>query len=207
MSICQIAWNLTTAYTSFMSYIIVGLGNPGEEYAHTRHNVGRIILEKIKDAYECSEWKHDKKLNALVSKGEIEGDKITLLEPETFMNKSGASVKPLISSEKKAEKLVVIYDDLDLPLGTMKMSFNRGSGGHKGLESIIKALKTEKFIRIRVGISGPGKKGKVKKPDILGQFKKPDLDILKKQSKLISGMLPILVESGRESAMNTFNTQ
>lgn len=189
-----------------MSYIIVGLGNPGEEYENTRHNVGRIILDKVSSAYELSEWKHDKKLNALVSKGEIEGGKLTLIKPETFMNNSGASVKPLVSSEKKAEKLVVIYDDLDLPLGSMKMSFNRGSGGHKGLEAIIKALKTEKFIRIRVGISAPGKGGKVKKPDILGQFKKLDLEILNKQIKKVIAILPVLLEKGVGDTMTEFNT-
>ena len=188
-----------------MSFIFVGLGNPGEEYKDTRHNVGRIILEKVRVACEGSEWKHDKKLNALVSKGEIDEGKLVLIEPETFMNKSGLSVKPLITSAKKAEQLVVIYDDLDLPLGTMKMSFNRGSGGHKGLESIIKTLKTEKFIRIRIGISSPLKGGKVKKPDILGQLKKPDIEVLNKQSKKIVDILPLLLTKGVGDTMTEFN--
>ena len=198
-----------------MPYIIAGLGNPGEEYINTRHNTGRLILEHIKKASEGSDWKLDKKLNALVSKGELNGEKLTLVEPETFMNRSGSSLKPLILNEKKAEKLVVIYDDLDLPIGTMKMSFNRGSGGHRGLESIIKALKTEKFIRIRVGISPSTPSGKLKKPlgesavekCILGEFKKPELDILKKQGKKAVETLEILVGKGLEQAMMELNSK
>ncbi len=196
-----------------MPYIIAGLGNPGEEYQFTRHNTGRIILEHIKKANDFSEWKLDKKLNALVSKGKIENEKMTLVEPETFMNRSGNALKPLIASEKKAEKLIVIYDDLDLPLGTMKMSFNRGSGGHRGLESIIKALKTEKFARIRIGISPSTPKGKAKKPQgeqavekcILGQFKKPELDTLKKQAKKINEALKVVFEYDLQKAMSEFN--
>lgn len=197
-----------------MPYIIAGLGNPGEEYQNTRHNTGRLILESIKKASDGSDWKLDKKLNALVSKGELCGDELTLVEPETFMNRSGGALKPLITSEKKAEKLVVIYDDLDLPVGTMKMSFNRGSGGHRGLESIIKALKTEKFIRIRVGISPSTPSGKIKKPKdetsvekcILGEFKKPELDILKKQGKRVVEVVEILVEKGFQQAMMEMNS-
>ena len=198
------------AILSGMSYIIAGLGNPGEEYIHTRHNAGRMMVENIKSAHEFSEWKLDKKLNALLSKGEIEGEKVLLVEPETFMNKSGGALKPLIGSEKKAEKLIVIYDDLDIPLGTLKMSFNRGSGGHRGVESIIKTLKTEKFIRIRVGIAPVTPSGKTKKPadvdkHILGEFKKAEQDVLKKNAKKITEILPVLFKEGLSKAMTEFN--
>ncbi len=196
-----------------MPYIIAGLGNPGEEYKDTRHNAGRIMAEYIAKAYDFSEWKHDKKLNALVSKGEIEEEKVQLVNPETFMNKSGASLAPLISSVKKAEKLIVIYDDLDLPLGTVRMSFNRGSGGHRGLESIAKSIKTTAFIRIRVGIAPTTPSGKTKKPSgeaavekhILGEFKKAEQDILKKEGKKVVEILPILFSKGLSDAMTEFN--
>lgn len=196
-----------------MPYIIAGLGNPGEEYAYTRHNAGRIVLESIKEHYECSDWKHDKKLNALISKGEIGEEKITLVEPETFMNRSGGALAPLIGSEKKTEKLIVVYDDLDLPFGTLKMSFDRGSGGHNGLESIIKSIKTRKFIRIRVGICPVTPSGKAKKPVgeeavqkcILGEFKKPEQEMLKRQSKKINEILPLLFSEGLGKAMTEFN--
>lgn len=194
-------------------FIIAGLGNPGEEYTETRHNAGRIILEVIKKAGDFSEWKADKMLTALISKGELAEEKVTLIEPEGFMNKSGKSFVTLITSAKKAEKLVVIYDDLDLPIGTMKMSFNRGSGGHKGVESIIKAIKTEAFIRIRIGIAPVTPGGKTKKPSgeeavgkhILGEFKKVEQDILKKHGKKVIEILPILFEKGVGDAMTAFN--
>ena len=199
-----------------MSYVIVGLGNPGEEYAGTRHNAGRIMLEFFRKKHDFSEWEKNGSLDALVSTGKVGGKAAAkLVEPETFMNKSGASVKPLVKSEKAAEKVIVIYDDLDLPLGRFKISFNRSSGGHRGLESIIKNLKTEAFLRIRVGISPSTPMGKLKKPSgdkavedfILGQFKKPELDDLKKLSKAVNEAIETLVLEGREAAMNSFNQQ
>ena len=107
----------------------------------------------------------------------------------------------MVKSKKAAEKLIVIYDDLDLPLGTLKISYNRGSGGHKGLESIIRALKTKEFIRIRIGI---GKKKDVEK-HILGNFTKLETDTLKKVFKKVSEAVEVIVEEGREIAMNQFN--
>ena len=110
------------------------------------------------------EWKADKKLFAQVAKIKIGKIPITLVLPETFMNNSGKSVKSLVTSVKQAEKMIVIYDDLDLPFGSSKISFNKSSGGHKGLESIIKTVKTEKFARIRIGISPTSPSSKMRKP-------------------------------------------
>ncbi len=196
-----------------MPYIIVGLGNPGEEYEGTRHNTGRIFLDAFLEQFEFPEWKSDKKLGALISKNKIGKESVTLLEPEGFMNNSGKSLKPLALSPKQIEKLVVIYDDLDLALGTFKISFNRGSGGHRGIESLIKALKTRAFIRVRVGISPSTPKGKVKKLKgeeavvkfILGKFKKDELDELKKLKKKICPAMEQIVLEGREKAMGEWN--
>ncbi|MDO8471276.1 MAG: aminoacyl-tRNA hydrolase [bacterium] len=162
-------------------YIIVGLGNPGEEYARTRHNTGRIVAEFIA--------------------GKVSNIKI--ITPDTFMNKSGSAVAKAIKNKKAAQKLIVIYDDLDLPLGSLKISYNRSSGGHKGLESIIRALKTKEFIRIRIGI-GIGKKVDVEK-HILGQFKKSELEILKKVFKKTLGAVETIVKHGLPRAMTEFN--
>lgn len=194
-------------------YIIVGLGNPGDEYVNTRHNMGRIILEHFAKKNDFYEWKDNMKLKALVSKGEVGKSKVTLVEPETFMNKSGLSIKPLIINKKKAEKLVVIYDDIDLPFGTFKISFNKGTGGHKGLESIIKQIKTKEFIRIRVGICPITPVGKLKKPKtekkvldlIMKDFTKNELNTIKKLSKKINEALEIIIKEGRVLAMNKFN--
>ena len=195
-----------------MSYIFVGLGNPGEEYENTRHNTGRMILEWFGKSNDA-EWKIDKKLNAKIAKLKIGKTPVTIVLPDTFMNNSGKSVKPLIGSIKAAEKLIVIYDDLDLPFGASKISFNKSSGGHKGLESIIKMLKTEKFARVRIGISPTSPSGKMRKPQgeevvhkhILGKFKPEELLALKKLSKKISLALDTFVSDGLAKSMTEFN--
>lgn len=139
---------------------------------------------------------------------------VKVLVPETFMNKTGSAVAKVVKSKKAAEKLIVIYDDLDLALGTMKISYNRGAGGHNGLDSVIKALKTREFIRIRIGIASVTPSGKAKKrPEgggalekfILGEFKKPELDELKKVFKNIVTAIETIKEEGLDRAMTEFN--
>ncbi|MCX6713642.1 MAG: aminoacyl-tRNA hydrolase [Candidatus Vogelbacteria bacterium] len=197
-------------------YLFVGLGNPGVEYEKSRHSVGRMILQAWvktpgKEA-EFSPWVLDKKINALSSKGEVDGTEVRLILPETFMNNSGKSVKPLITNLKKAHNLVVIHDDVDLPLGKMKICFDRGSGGHRGLESIIKAIKTREFIRVKVGVSPKTPSGKIKKPDsekivdfIIGNFKPAELEEFKKIIKKAKEALVVIAGEGYGRAMNEFN--
>ena len=203
-------------------YIIVGLGNPGDEYEMTRHNVGRIIASSFAKQFDLPEFENNKAFSGLVSKGEIEGkvdgkkvsEKVMVILPETFMNKSGKSLADLITSEKKAENLIVIQDDLDLPFGTVKMVFNRGMGGHKGLESIKRAIKTEAFIRIKIGISPTTSTGKLRKPKgedkvvnfVLGRFKDDDVKELKKIAKRVAEGIFITITEDRLKAMNVLNT-
>jgi PTH1 family peptidyl-tRNA hydrolase len=196
-----------------MPYIIAGLGNPGDDYKLTRHNTGRIMLEAIARKFSFPLFSDRPKIKALVSEGKIGKEKVTLVEPNNFMNRSGASVAPLVGSVKKAKNLIVIYDDLDLGLGTMKISYNRSAGGHRGLESIIKALKTQEFIRIRVGISPMTPSGKIKKPKgdaavekhIIGPYKKPELEEIKKMSKKVVEAVEMIVTDGYGIAMGEFN--
>ncbi len=195
-----------------MSYIIVGLGNPEKEYLNTRHNVGMIIADLFVKKNGGSEWKKDNNRNALISKTDVNGEKTVVVKPQAFMNKSGISVKDLQGSPKKIEKLVVIHDDLDLPLGSMKIVFNRGSGGHKGVESIVRSVKSEAFVRVRVGICPTTPSGKLKKPDhtkmldfIVGEFKKPEADEIKKLSKKVCESLETIITESREKAMTDFN--
>jgi peptidyl-tRNA hydrolase, PTH1 family len=179
-------------------YIVVGLGNPGEDYACTRHNTGRM----------CADFLADK----------VKGIKV--FTPDTYMNKTGPAVAKVLGNpstalkaRKAAEKLIVIYDELDLPLGKIKISYNRSSGGHRGVESIIKALKTEAFIRIRVGISPTTPSGKLKKPmgeqnvekHILSEFKKAEADELKKVFKRVAEAVQKIVDEGLTQAMTEFN--
>jgi PTH1 family peptidyl-tRNA hydrolase len=192
-------------------YIFLGLGNKGEEYEKTRHNAGRIVLQSIAQKLEA-EWKMDKVLTAQKAKVEISQKQTLFLMPETFMNVSGKSVAPLKLSEKKAGELVVLHDDVDLAIGTFKISFNRGSAGHKGVESVRRALKTEKFIRIRIGICPTTPGGKHKKPEskkfldfIVGDLKKDELEKLKKVSKEIFDVIEVMVAEGLAMAMNKFN--
>lgn len=196
-----------------MPYIIAGLGNPGEEYENTRHNTGRIVLNAVAKAFEADDFSFDRKMKALVAKGKVGKEKVTFIEPETFMNKSGSAIKYLVKSPKAAEKLVVIYDDFQLPLGRIKISFNRSSGGHNGLESVIKAVKTEGFIRIRVGTAAENAKGNAKVPHgdekvlkfILGKYKDDEMKELKKVSKQAAEAVEMIVKEGREKTMSVFN--
>lgn len=193
--------------------LIVGLGNPGEEYEKTRHNSGRIILEYIAKAQDFSEWKNDMKTKSLRAKGEIDGEKFDFMLPETFMNNSGQAVAPVIDGPKKLKNLVVIYDDLDLPIGSLKISFDRSSGGHNGLESIIKKVKSREFVRIRVGVSPHTPTGKLKKPSgeqailkfLLGSFKEDELKELKKLSKKITEILVCISAESKDKAMSIYN--
>ncbi|MCE9585070.1 aminoacyl-tRNA hydrolase [Candidatus Nomurabacteria bacterium] len=173
--------------------IVVGLGNPGKEYENTRHNAGRIVVEII-----------EKKLSDI---------KIKFITPDNFMNNSGKAVAPFIKTKKDLENLVVIYDDIDLPIGKIKISFNRSSGGHNGVGSIIKSLKSQEFLRIRVGICPATPTGKLKKPKgedavlkfLLGEFKKPELDEIKKLSKKIAEAVETIFTEGKDKAMSLYN--
>ncbi|HLP86667.1 MAG TPA: aminoacyl-tRNA hydrolase [Candidatus Paceibacterota bacterium] len=193
--------------------LIVGLGNPGEEYSNSRHNTGRIILENIAKSFDFSEWKNNMKLKSLSTKGEIEGEKFDFLLPETFMNNSGNAVCQVIDNPKKLKNLVVVYDDVDLPLGSLKISFNRSSGGHNGLESVIKKVKSKEFVRIRIGISPTTPSGKIRKPKgedavlkfLLGKFKDDELKELKKISKKVAEILEVLSSGGKDKAMSIYN--
>ncbi len=196
-----------------MQYTIVGLGNPGEEYAQTRHNTGRMVVEAFRKKNDFPEWVGDKSAKALVSKGVWGKDNVTLLMPDNFMNVSGKSVALFVKNAKEAERTMVVYDDLDLPLGSMKISFNRSSGGHRGLESIIKALKTRAFARLRIGVCPTTPTGKLKKPKgedavldfIVGPFKKPEAEEMKKVVKKGSEALAYFLEEGREIATGKVN--
>ncbi|MFA5931990.1 MAG: aminoacyl-tRNA hydrolase [Candidatus Paceibacterota bacterium] len=177
--------------------LVVGLGNPGKEYENTRHNTGRILVGMV-----------EKKLEK-----EGEKKKIKFLTPDTFMNNSGKAVAPLIKTNKDLKDLIVIYDDIDLPLGKIKISFNRSSGGHNGLASVIKSVKSEEFLRIRVGISPATPSGKLKKPTgekavlnfLLGEFKKPELETLKKLSKKVAEIVETVFSESKEKAMSLYN--
>lgn len=133
--------------------VIVGIGNPDKEYLETRHNVGWMFLDWLQRKYQFSVFNFQKSINAEVSEGKIDETKIQLAKPRTYVNKSGEAAKKAIENYKlKIENLIVVQDDLDIPFGKCKLSFDRNSGGHKGIDSIVNALKTTQFHRIRIGL-------------------------------------------------------
>lgn len=204
----------------FMFYI-VGLGNPGNEYIGTRHNIGREIIEKFSNKKDFADFEFDKKNNALISEGEISGidgkktkkEKVMTILPETFMNKSGNSLKKIITSAKKAKTLIVVQDDIDMPVGRAKIVFGKNSGGHRGIDSINKTIKTKDYIRIKIGISPTTPTGKIKKPKgedkvvkhVLGNFSPKEQKEIKKIEEKTVETLERIVQVGYLKAMNGFN--
>lgn len=133
--------------------LIVGLGNPGKEYEKTRHNVGFIAIEILAGMFGFEPFKKDNDSNAMISSGIINNEKYILLKPQTFMNRSGFSVKFIMDYYKiQLDDLIVIQDELDINAGQFKLSRNRSSAGHKGIQSIIDSLGTKDFARYRIGI-------------------------------------------------------
>jgi len=192
--------------------LVVGLGNPGEEYENTRHNTGWIMLDFILG--KKIEWKESSGTKALYCRGSINGKVILYIKPTTFMNNSGVAILYTKEHHKiNLKDIVVIYDDMDLPVGKMKISFDKSSGGHNGLESIIKKLKSKEFVRIRIGTSPATLSGKLRKPKgekavlkfLLGKYKKGELDELKKLSKKVAQALEIIFNEGYPKAMSLYN--
>ncbi|KKW43780.1 MAG: Peptidyl-tRNA hydrolase [Parcubacteria group bacterium GW2011_GWB1_57_6] len=198
-----------------MALIIVGLGNPGKEYEKTRHNAGRNAVELLAKQEGFGEFDFNKKANALVVAGRIGKEAVTLVLPETMMNNSGKAAAAFVKSPKAAKNLLVVHDDLDLPLGTIKMVFGRGSGGHKGVESVMRAARTQDFARIRIGISAPGKKNQAKKvqgeekviKQVIGKWKPGEEATAKKIFKKAAEALRLFATEGISSATQFANTR
>ena len=202
-----------------MAYIIIGLGNPGNEYAKTRHNAGRMTVELFAKTEGFPEFVLRKAAKASVSEGLIEStgkdEKVSLVIPEVSMNLSGKVAPSFVKSVKAAQKLLVIRDDLDLPLGVIKITgYGRGSGGHKGVESIMRALKTKEFAQMKIGISGATPKGKLKKPGseekvithVIGKFSPKEELILKETLRRAAKAARLFVSYGIDKAMLEANT-
>ena len=187
-----------------MDYFVIGLGNPGEKYKNTRHNVAWIILSQILS----DGWDFDKYLKASYLSRKIADTTLHYVLPQTFMNKSGESVVGLAKmfSSFNHDHLVVIYDDLDLALGTVRISYDRGSGGHNGVKSITEHVGSQKFIRIRVGISKILEDGRLVKPPVLGNFEQQEMELVTGEvSSKVEAMLADIIENGYQKAMNKYN--
>ena len=184
--------------------IFVGLGNPGAEYAKTKHNVGFMLADKLSEKIGAENWRE--KFNALVAESFFCGEKILIVKPQTFMNLSGEAVAPLMNFYKiSAEKLIVAHDDMDLPVGKIRLRPKGSGGGHHGVESIIQHLGGEKnFSRVRIGIGRPPQNWTVNN-HVSSQFSAEDFE---KISATIEDLIPAvecIFSDGIDIAMNKFN--
>ena len=185
-------------------FIIVGLGNPGDEYTKTRHNAGFLVLDHL---FGESDWNKSKSAKVLFKKETISGSEVELLKPQSYMNDSGPAIQPVIIKHSiKPEEIIVVHDEIDLPLGTIRMSFDRGDGGHNGIKSIVSVLGSKAFVRVRVGISIIDENGVLRKPDVLGPFNKADLAKFTDISARVKKSIEILLTEGREKAMTFANS-
>jgi PTH1 family peptidyl-tRNA hydrolase len=185
--------------------LIAGLGNPGQQHLHNRHNAGAIFLAALCRQYK-SELKPDKKFSGMTGVIVLAGTEIRLLFPTTYMNNSGRAVAALAAYYKIAPtQLLVAYDELDLPQGTSRLKFGGGHGGHNGLRDIITALGTPEFLRLRIGIGHPGEASKVL-GHVLGDFTRSETAVLDTQVEQILGLLPLLIEGKTAIAMQQLHT-
>lgn len=183
--------------------IFVGLGNPTPEYAATKHNVGFMLADMLADKISATDWRE--KFNALVAETFFNGEKILIVKPQTFMNLSGEAVAPIVNFYKvDAENLVVAHDDMDLPLGMIRLRPKGSGGGHHGVESIIQHLGVQNFPRVRIGVGRPPQNWTVNH-HVLSPFTQEDADkISKTLAELVPAVLCIFSE-GIDAAMNKFN--
>jgi PTH1 family peptidyl-tRNA hydrolase len=185
-------------------YIIVGLGNPGKSYEKTRHNLGFMVLDKIADEYDIKVNKI--KFKALVGEGFIAGQKVLLVKPQTYMNLSGNSVREILEYYKvEPENLIVIYDDIDIPSGNLRIR-KKGSGGtHNGMKSILYDVQSDQFPRIRIGI---GKETRSDLKDfVLGGFGKEEKKIIENAVINAAKAATCIIDRGIEIAMGEYNAK
>src|SRR5471030_1742470 len=185
-------------------YLIVGLGNPGAEYARTRHNAGFLLVEKLAAQWHCG-WSGERKFAARIAKREHGGKKVLLCEPQTFMNLSGETVGALKEFyQLPLKQILVAVDDADLPFGEIRLRKSGSSGGHHGLESIEQHLTSREFARLRIGI---GRKDGAREITnyVLGKFDSSESELLKKVLERATDQVETWLDAGIEKAMSQFN--
>jgi PTH1 family peptidyl-tRNA hydrolase len=191
--------------------IVIGLGNPGEKFKNTRHNVGFMAIDFFAQKNNFPEFELSKKYNSLVAKNSpsIKGsggakEDILLAKPQTFMNESGIAVKSILKNSKETT-LIVIHDDIDLPIGKLKVVKERGSAGHKGVESIIQNVGNENVIRFRIGIAKNETKSEKAKQTVLKNFTKEEQETIHFVIAKTSDALDFFIQHGLEKTMNEYN--
>ncbi len=186
--------------------LVVGLGNPGIEYQFTPHNLGYLTIDRIAERARVDV--HSRRCQAATAKAKLVGQDVLLAKPETYMNLSGLSVRKLVNDLgiDPANDLIVVYDELDLPLGAIRVRPRGGTAGHNGLESIIGALGTEEFTRVRLGIA-PDHAVRDGAKYVLAQFKKAQLEVIDEVLDRAADAVEAILKDGVAAAMNRFNVR
>jgi PTH1 family peptidyl-tRNA hydrolase len=185
--------------------LVVGLGNPGQQYQHTRHNAGAMFLQKLCDSAK-GELRPESKFHGKSGRIEIADQEVRLLFPTTFMNKSGKAVAALAQYYKiEPQQILIAYDELDLPIGTTRLKQGGGPGGHNGVRDVISALGSPDFMRLRFGIAHPGDASKVL-DYVLGDFSRDDAISIDREFDKAMAILPLLVQGKWQLAMNELHT-
>jgi len=184
-------------------FAIIGLGNPGREYEHTRHNIGFMAIDQLSRAWDIPVNKF--RFTSLVGQGKFDGQPIILAKPQNFMNRSGEAVASIARFYKLSpQQICIIHDDLDLRFGNIRLRYSGGSAGQKGMASIIKSLGTEEFCRLRIGIGRPP--GRMEAADyVLQPFRKAEFEIVENVLQKAVGAIEMLLKDGVERAMTSFN--
>jgi PTH1 family peptidyl-tRNA hydrolase len=186
-------------------YLVAGLGNPGRQYARTRHNAGFMVLDQLADRWKAG-WAMDKKSNSRIARAERDGKRLILCQPETFMNSSGEAVGALVNFQKiPTGRLLVVVDDADLPFGEIRLRPGGSSGGHHGLESIEQHLGTREYARQRIGIGRDDPAARQITGYVLGQFRPAERDLLEKVLQKACEQIECWLAAGTMQAMNRFN--
>ncbi len=196
-------------------HFIIGLGNPGEKYAGTRHNVGFFMLLHFIGMHGLPEPHASSKYGGKLSEGMVGSEEVKCLFPDTYMNHSGTAAAKLVP-KGHVEQLIVLYDDVDLPLGEFKVSFGRGDGGHNGIRSLIASLGSKDFVRVRIGVAQrtvwPWERGEIRRPKgermgnfVLASFTKKERQELEALAPNVVAAVTDAIIEGREAAMNRFN--
>ncbi len=198
-------------------YLIVGLGNPGKQYEKSRHNIGFVVVDKANfnfsrhsgiplAAGKFPTFKLNKKFKCQISKGDVGGEKLIIAKPQTFMNNSGEVVTAISHFYKiPTHHIIIVHDDLDLPLGEFKIQQNRGAAGHNGVQSVIDRLGTRDFIRIRIGIASSDT-AKTGADFVLAKFSKAEMAKLQKTLEQVVEAVKSIVSQGLEKTMTIFNS-
>ncbi len=192
------------AVTGKPEFIIAGLGNPGKEYEYSRHNTGFLCLDVLCNIYH---FRTDRiKYNALTALANIEGHVCLVLRPQTYMNNSGISVKAAADFYKiPPEKVIVIYDDVSLPTGTLRIRKKGSAGGHNGIKSIIWQLNSDEFPRLKIGVGAKKAPDEDLKDHVLVKFSKEDLETIRQTGERAAAAVGLMVQGKTDEAMNKYN--